>query len=188
MPLAGILLAGGRGERFQASGGQDKLLHALPGGDGVAAASARCLLQAVPTVHAVIRPDAGPLGNILESLGCRIVVCAEADTGMAASLVAGLQACLDADGWLIALADMPYVKAETMQLLARTLSCGADIVQPFRRGAGGNPVGFSRRHLARLLALKGDRGARTLLGEHPVTRVEVDDEGIFRDIDTLEDL
>jgi molybdenum cofactor cytidylyltransferase len=188
MPIAGVLLAAGRGKRFQASGGQDKLLHVLHGGDCVAAASARRLLQAVPTVHAVIRPDAGPLGDILESLGCRITVCAEADTGMAASLVAGLQATLDADGWLISLADMPYVKVETMQALAHTLSCGADIVQPFLRGVGGNPVGFSRRHLAQLLALKGDRGARALLEEHAVTGVDVDDDSIFHDIDTLEDL
>jgi molybdenum cofactor cytidylyltransferase len=188
MEIVGILLAAGRGRRFDPSGGQDKLMQLLPGGERVAVASARHLLQALPTVQAVVRPGAGQLGEILDGLGCRVETCLQADTGMAASLVAGLKLTRDADAWLIALADMPHLKAGTLDALLAALRGGADIVQPYRQGAGGNPVGFSRRHLAQLLELDGDRGARALLQQHEVTKVEVDDDGIFRDIDTVSDL
>jgi molybdenum cofactor cytidylyltransferase len=39
-----------------------------------------------------------------------------------------------------------------------------------------------------LLALGGDEGARRLLKLHPVTEVEVDDPGIFQDVDLPADL
>jgi molybdenum cofactor cytidylyltransferase len=107
---------------------------------------------------------------------------------MAASLVHALQATQDADGWLIALADMPFVAPDTMETLAHAIGHGADIAAPVYRGQRGNPVAFSREHLPRLLRLEGDRGARGLLQEFPVREVRVDDPGILRDIDTPEDL
>ena len=188
MEINGILLAAGRGVRFDPTGAEDKLMQPLPGGECVAAASARKLLQALSTVHAVVRPGADRLGAMLAGLGCRVELCEQADTGMAASLVAALHQARDADAWLIALADMPYLKTSTIEALANALRAGAGIVQPWHQGQGGNPVGFARRHLAQLLALEGDLGARALLLQHEVTRVEVDDEGIFRDIDLQTDL
>ncbi|MBV8633552.1 MAG: nucleotidyltransferase family protein [Burkholderiaceae bacterium] len=188
MEIVGVLLAAGRGTRFDPTGGQDKLMQTLAGGECIAVASARHMLQVLPTVHAVVRPAADQLGAVLTELGCRVEVCLHADTGMAASLVTGLRATRDADAWLIALADMPYVQVNTIEALVRALRGGADIVQPRCGGKGGNPVGFTRRHLAQLLELEGDQGARALLRQHEVTRVEVDDEGIFRDVDTVQDL
>ena len=72
MQIAGILLAAGRGVRFDPSGAQDKLLQLLPGGDCVAAASAKHLLRSLPSVQAVVHPGAERLGDILGELGCRI--------------------------------------------------------------------------------------------------------------------
>ncbi|MGA7779576.1 MAG: nucleotidyltransferase family protein, partial [Paraburkholderia sp.] len=43
-------------------------------------------------------------------------------------------------------------------------------------------------HRDALRALDGDTGARALLTEHPVARLDVDDPGILRDVDTPEDL
>jgi molybdenum cofactor cytidylyltransferase len=42
--------------------------------------------------------------------------------------------------------------------------------------------------LPALLALEGDEGARSILKQRPVTEVEVDDPGIFQDIDQPADL
>ena len=188
MNVVGILLAAGRGKRFDPTGGQDKLMQLLPDGDRVAAASARHLLQVLPTVHAVVRPGADSLRELLSGAGCRVEICEQADSGMAASLVGGLQQACESDAWLIALADMPYLKPGTLDALVQALRAGADIVQPWFEGKGGNPVGFARRHLAQLLELEGDEGARALLRLHAVTRVEVEDAGIFRDVDTAQDL
>jgi molybdenum cofactor cytidylyltransferase len=186
--IAGILLAAGRGARFDSSGKQNKLLQVLASGDSVARTSARHMLAALPTVLAAVRPGNPTLAAQLAGAGCRVAVCATAEQGMGATLAFAMEQLREADAWLIALADMPSVQASTLQSLRDALQDGADIVQPTYRGAPGNPVGFSRLHLAQLLQLGGDQGARALLKAHPVTRIAVEDPGILQDIDTPADL
>jgi molybdenum cofactor cytidylyltransferase len=185
----GILLAAGRGRRFDATGKRNKLLQQLPGGELVVVASARRLLAALPRVVAVVPPDDGGVGDALRALGCEVTVCPDADTGMAASLVHAVRHSLpQAQGWLVALGDMPFVEPQTMRALSDALAAGAELAAPVLQGRRGNPVAFGARHLQALLALQGDQGARGILKSHPVTEVAVDDPGIFRDIDTGADL
>jgi molybdenum cofactor cytidylyltransferase len=189
---AAILLAAGQGARFDPSGAQDKLLQVLPDGATVAGASASHLLAVTPNVIAVLRPGAAQLAALLLSQGCAVTFCPDPGEGMASSLTHGLRHALaqapEAHGWLIALADMPYLQPATLRALLAALEAGADIAAPVYRGQRGNPVGFSRRHLPQLLQLQGDQGARSLLKAFPVTEVAVDDPGILRDIDTPADL
>jgi molybdenum cofactor cytidylyltransferase len=107
---------------------------------------------------------------------------------MGASLVCALNATREASGWLIALADMPYVLPATITALIREVEAGADIAVPTYQGRRGNPVAFSRAHLPNLQKLSGDQGARGLLRAHTVVEVAVDDAGILKDIDTADDL
>jgi molybdenum cofactor cytidylyltransferase len=186
--LTGILLAAGRGARFDPSGGQNKLMQPLAGGELVAAAAAKHMLAVLPDVVAVVRPGAVAVESQLRSAGCDVTQCPNADQGMGVSLVHALSRRGDASGWIIALADMPHVQPATIQALAEALRQGADIAVPTYRKQRGNPVAFSRSHLAQLLQLSGDRGARSLLLEFPVTEIAVDDAGILRDIDTPADL
>lgn len=186
--VIGILLAAGRGARFDPSGVQNKLLQPLPNGDAVAVASAKKLLAVLPSVFAVVRPGADAVAAQLRALGCEVTECPTADQGMGASLVHALSLQRDATGWVIALADMPYVQMATIEILVAALQKGDDIAVPTYQGRRGNPVAFSRLHLARLLQLGGDQGARSLLREFAVTEVAVDDAGIVQDIDTLADL
>jgi molybdenum cofactor cytidylyltransferase len=189
MTPVGILLAAGRGRRFDPSGSRNKLLARLPDGEFVVAASARTLLAVVPRVIAVVPPDDGGVADALRALGCEVTVCAEADTGMAASLVHALRHSLPlASAWLVALGDMPFVLPQTLRALSRALGRGAAIAVPVMQGRRGNPVAFGALHLPTLLALQGDQGARGILKSQPVTEVVVDDPGIFRDIDTSDDL
>jgi molybdenum cofactor cytidylyltransferase len=184
----GILLAAGRGRRFDPSGARNKLLQALPGGEAVAVASARTLLSILPDVIAVV-PEDGALAAALRALGCEVTVCPDADSGMAASLVHALRISLpNPHGWLVALADMPHVAPQTVQALASALAAGAAIAVPVSGGRRGNPVAFGAEHLPALLALQGDQGARGLLKSCPVTEIAVSDPGIFRDVDTPADL
>ncbi|MDB5841334.1 MAG: nucleotidyltransferase family protein [Herminiimonas sp.] len=187
-PLAGILLAAGKGSRFDPSGIQNKLLQPLAGGQPVAAAAAKNLLSVLPRTLAVVRPGATAVAVQLGALGCEVVECPDAGQGMGASLAFAIARTANAAGWLIALADMPYVQAATLQALIDTIANGADIAVPTHAGRRGNPVAFSHRHLPELLALGGDQGARRLLTSYPVMEVAVDDPGIHRDIDTLGDL
>lgn len=188
----GILLAAGRGRRFDPLGQRNKLLQPLPAANGepVVAASARKLLAVFDTVIAVVPPDDGGVGALLASLGCEVTACADADSGMAASLVHAIRHSLPRDpaAWLVALGDMPHVAPATLRLLADALAAGAPIVAPVMQGRRGNPVGFGRAHLDALLALRGEQGARRLLQSCPVTGVAVADPGIFMDVDTPADL
>jgi len=186
--MVGILLAAGKGARFDPSGAQNKLMQRLPSGDCVAVAAARALLAGLPRVLAVVRPGADALAAALREIGCIVVVCPDADQGMGASLVFALSQAHGAAGWIIALADMPYVKTSSISTLLTALNQGADIAVPSFQGRRGNPVGFSRRHLPQLLTLGGDQGARKLLNLHTVTELSVDDTGVLRDIDTAQDL
>lgn len=185
---AGILLAGGRGRRFDPSGRRDKLRQALPQGEAVAVAAARNMLSVLPTVVAVVRHDNPELALQLQQAGCAVSLCAASDRGMAASLAHGLTQAWDAAAWIIALADMPYVRTSTIEAVRDALDHGADIAVPVWNGRRGNPVGFGRLHLDALMRLQGDEGARSLLKTWPVVEVPVHDAGIARDVDTPDDL
>ncbi|HJU70589.1 MAG TPA: nucleotidyltransferase family protein [Paucimonas sp.] len=186
--IAGILLAAGKGSRFAPDGARNKLLQMLPGGDTVVAAAARNLRAALPYVLAVIRSGDHAMASVLGALDCTISECPTAEQGMGVSLVHGLTQARDAGGWVIALADMPHVQPATITALVNAIAQGADIAVPVCHGRRGNPVAFSRVHLPQLLQLGGDQGARSLLKTCAVTEVPVEDDGIFRDIDTPDDL
>jgi molybdenum cofactor cytidylyltransferase len=185
----GILLAAGRGRRFDPLGARNKLLQPLSSGDPVVVASARHLLSVLPRVIAVVPPQDGGVADALRALGCEVTLCAEADSGMAASLVHAISTSLpQADAWLVALGDMPYVAPSTLRALLDALAAGAGIAAPVFEGRRGNPVAFGAVHLPALLALQGEHGARALLKTAAVTEVVVNDPGILRDIDTPDDL
>jgi molybdenum cofactor cytidylyltransferase len=186
--FAGILLAAGKGSRFDPTGAQNKLMQPLANGDLVVVAAAKNLLAVLPMVLAVVRPGAEAVAAQLRTLGCKVSECPRAEEGMGASLVHALSQTADAAGWVIALADMPYVHPNSIKALIDTIRHGADIAAPTFSGQRGNPIVFSRKHLPDLLRLSGDEGARNLLKVFPVTAVAVEDLGIGLDIDTPADL
>ncbi len=147
------------------------------------------MLAALPRVIAVVPRDDGGVAEALRSAGCEVVVCMDASLGMAASLVQGVRHSLPgADAWIIALADMPHVAPATIAAVRDALAAGAGIAAPLHQGRRGNPVGFGAAYLQALLALQGDQGARAIVGASVVTELQVDDPGIFHDIDTPSDL
>ena len=188
MHCTGILLAAGRGRRFDPTGVQNKLLQRCSDGEAVALRAARQLVQVLPKTLVVVHADAHDLRALLEENGFITTACPSADNGMGHSLAHAIGLSENPCGWIIALADMPQVRASTIAVLDAAIGNGADIAVPTHHGVRGNPVGFSRYHRDALLQLHGDRGARNLLTRFPVIEVAVDDPGIFFDIDTPLDL
>ncbi|RKZ91352.1 MAG: nucleotidyltransferase family protein [Candidatus Parabeggiatoa sp. nov. 1] len=186
MSITGILLAAGHSRRF----GSDKLRHPLAEGVPVAVAAARRLSAAVDNTLAVVRPASTELADLLRSEGVQIVTCADAEMGMGASLACGVKASLNAQAWVIALADMPVIQSVTIQRLVTLLRQGAAIVAPHYQGQRGHPVGFSQPFGAQLSRLTGDTGARALLQQYhaQVTLFSCDDAGILMDIDTPQEV
>ena len=193
MRLVGLLLAAGRGARF----GGAKLLAPLPsashgagGGTLVGAAACMHLVAALDEVIAVVRPGDAALRDVLAGAGARIVVCERADEGMGASLACAVAAAADADGWLVALADMPWIAPSSIVTVADALRGGAEMAAPVFRGERGHPVGFARKYGGLLSALTGDEGARSLVASRKgaLQLLDVDDPGVVRDIDRPDDL
>ena len=184
--IAGILLAAGCGSRF----GANKLLAPLADGTPLAIAAARRLRSALGEVVAVVRRGDPVLSALLTAEGLQVVVCENAHAGMGTSLAAGVAASREAHGWLIALAEMPFIQDSTLQRAVQALKTGALLVAPFHAGRRGHPVGFHSSFRAELLALSGDAGARAILTRHAtsLTRLDVDDAGVVLDVDTLADL
>ena len=147
------------------------------------------LHAACGNVVAVTRRDP-ELIQLLESLGCRVVVNEQAVEGMGTSIAAGVNATGDASGWLIALGDMPGIQVDTVVAIADALRNGARIAVPVMEGKRGHPVGFSAAYGVQLQSLTGDTGAREILNADSafVEEIRVMDAGIFLDIDTPADL
>ncbi len=184
--ITGVLLAAGSSRRF----GSNKLVVPLPDGTPLVLAAVRRLRFVVDSVIAVVHPQDRVLPELLAAEQVQVVVCQNADAGMGASLAAGVAASGDARGWLVALADMPFIQDSTLQRAAQTLETGALLVAPFHAGRRGHPVGFHACFRDELLALSGEAGARDILMRHAaaLTRLDVDDAGVLLDVDTPADL
>ena len=184
--IVAILLAAGTGSRF----GGDKLLHPLEDGVAIAAHAARNLLAAIPDVIAVVRWGDFPLYDMLEQEGCQVTMFQGAARGMGASLAHGVAQARGADGWVIALADMPKIAPDTIKSVVAALEQGALIAVPVYQGQRGHPVGFGAKLRDELLALDGDQGARAVLERHAaeIRLMEVADPGVLCDIDRKTDI
>lgn len=186
--ITGILLAAGFSRRF---GPADKLMHALGDGMPLALAAARNLIQVLPASLAVVRPANTALAELLAGAGFEVVYCAAHELEMADSLAAAVRhAGSQAAGYIVALADMPYIRPATIASVTHALEEGVEIARPVYRQQPGHPVGFSARLRGELENLSGDEGARSVIARrrHEVRLIECDDPGILKDVDTPADL
>lgn len=186
----GLLLAGGFSRRF---GPYNKLTQRLPDGEMIGIRAAKTLIGALPESIAVVREPELAFTENLVALGYRVVICEPAHERMADSLKLGIVSAQAAfphlSGLVIALADMPFIQGETIRQVAAGLA-RADIVQPVMQGQSGHPVGFSSHLIPELMTIEGDQGAREVLRAHQakILRLECQDPGILKDIDTPADL
>jgi len=122
----------------------------------------------------------------------RVVLNESYRRGMGTSLKVGLSAVgPQCAGALIVLADQPFVRPVTLDLLMAEHHRGkAQIVIPTYRGFRGNPVLLDRSVFAEVMALDGDIGCRAIFGDHleGIVKLPVDDAGILLDIDQESDL
>lgn len=184
-PIIGILLAAGSSARY----GGNKLIQPLTDDKPIAVQAAENLLMAIPNAIAVVRPTDRDLKQHLRHLPIRLIDNPHHLDGMSRSIVCGVRASPHASGWIIALADMPYIPAPVIEQVAAALLSGADIVVPVYQGQRGHPVGFSMMMQDKLLQLRGDQGARRILETYAalVRKIEVNSPEILIDIDQRPD-
>ena len=189
--MVGILLAAGFSRRF---GSADKLLQRLSDGRPIALASVENLIKSIPVSIAVLRPENKSLAELMLNAGLRVVFCSENDEEMADSLATAIRFSANfeaaSNGFVVALADMPFIQAETILSVANKVADGASIVIPTYQNQRGHPVGFSAKFRSELENIQGDEGARSIIKRYSeeLELLPTDDAGILVDIDTPNDL
>jgi CTP:molybdopterin cytidylyltransferase MocA len=182
--IAGIVLAAGRGRRFEGAKqlapfrGRPLLEHALE------------TMAEAPVDEAVVvlGAEAERILAEVELHGIRPVCCAEWATGQGASLRAGVEAVHGPDASVVTLGDQPLVSAAA---IARLISERDASVDALRAGYGddvGHPVLLERALLARIDGVRGDVGARELLADARVKVIDCEGLGSPVDVDTREQL
>ena len=188
--VAAILLAAGQSRRM---GGPNKLTEQIRGtpmvriaADAVLASSARPVI--VVTGH---QPD--QVEAALAGLDVTFVNNPDYADGLSTSLKTGIEALpADVDGAVVCLGDMPAVDASVIDRLVDAFAPadGSAVVVPTVQGKRGNPVLWGRRFFPALTAIRGDVGARHLIGENAelVAEIEIAGDAVLTDVDTPEAL
>jgi molybdenum cofactor cytidylyltransferase len=184
--VTAIVLAAGQGSRFRAvaAAGQDKLLADCVGLDGMTRPVVEQVLVNLPATvverWVVTSPDRHEVIRLAEACGCKVLLLRSA--GMGDSIAAAVAASAAADGWLVVLGDMPFIRSSSIEQVIDGLEEGG-ISVPMQDGQYGHPVAFSQAFGPGLMALTGDRGAKPLFAHAAVRQVQVNDPGVLWDVD-----
>ena len=181
--IAGLVLAAGGGVRF---GSDSKLLAEMDSRPLLEwSVAAACAVPALERVVAVLGAGSDEVQAAVRFGRAETVVCADWESGQAASLRCGLDAAGDvgaAGAVVVTLGDAPLVTPEVISLFV-----GAEArTRAVYGGRPGHPVVLGPEQIAALQSLDGDRGARDLLRGGP--EIEVGHLCSGRDVDTPEDL
>jgi molybdenum cofactor cytidylyltransferase len=119
----------------------------------------------------------------------RIVVNAHPERGMFSSIQAGMAEAGDTD-LLVLPGDMPFVRSETIRLVADHLQDADVVVIPAIGNRRGHPIAIPSRLRSGLLACGPESSLKEALRQiHAVPRIlDVDDPGVLRDVDVPADL
>ncbi len=190
--VAAVVLAAGMGRRM---GGANKLLEPVGGVPIVSRVVDALLASRARPIFVVLGHESDAVRRGLEGRDVHFVTNPRFEEGLGASLRAGIEAVMSADGptvdgALVALGDMPFLRADHVDTLIAAFDPNGpfSVCVPVHERKRGHPVLWSSRHFPEMRKLEGDVGARSLLDAHAdaVLAVPVDDPAIHTDVDTVE--
>lgn len=161
-----VLLAAGKGTRFAAAGGEgNKLLAMYPNQKGdqvplLAFSLSQAVASGLP-VRLVTRADETAVIALAQQFGAALTLVDSAGSGE--TIAAGVRDSGDLDGWLIAPADMGWLRSDDYLQVAAALTADDAQARMMFEEVPGHPVGFGKAYAAALMQLSGDEGARQLL-------------------------
>jgi molybdenum cofactor cytidylyltransferase len=183
--VAAIVLAAGQSRRM---GADNKLLALVDGRPMVAHVVDAMLASRASPVIVVTGHEADRVRDALADRPVQWRHNPDYAEGLSTSLRVGLDALPEVEGVLVALADMPRIKAAQVDRLIAAFhpTEGRAICVPTVRGKRGNPVLFATHLVPEMRQVSGDVGARHLIGAHvdEVIEIEMDDDAALLDIDT----
>lgn len=188
MKLGAVVLAAGAGTRL---GGIAKAL--LRTGEQTYLERIARIARLAGTDRIIVvvgRPHGHMVGDAARELDLNVVVNPLPERGMGSSVALGFSAMREYDvdaAWLWPV-DHPNVELRTLDTLVHALG-PHDVAQPRFEGRGGHPPLIARALWAKLASCGAvEGGARTILHQAYITRVDVDDKSVVRDIDNPADL
>ena len=184
--IAAIILAAGRSSRM---GAQNKLIQTIDGAPMVRHVAQTARQSGIDDVIVVTGNEPGAIAAALDGFDVRFCHNPDFKNGLATSLATGIAALDETiDGVVVLLGDMPFVPAALLDDLIAAFdpSAGRNICVPTRHGKRGNPVLWGSPFFTEMREIRGDTGAKHLLGQHgeQVVEVEATTDAIFLDIDT----
>jgi molybdenum cofactor cytidylyltransferase len=183
--IAGVVLAAGDGSRF----GGPKQLADLHGRALVEhALDALAAVAAVERIVVVLGARAEQIRTGADLSGTEIVVAPNWESGISASLQAGIAAVDTAEAALVTLADQPMITPQVIAAVIDRIDGPAPAARATYDGRPGHPVLIKRELFAEVLELEGDAGAGDLLELAGVAKVECGRLASDHDVDTRDDL
>ena len=186
--IAAVVLAAGLSSRM----GSNKLLSDLNGRALIKHTVERLQVAAIDEVIVVTGHQADEVKAALAGHKLRFVHNADYAQGLSTSIKAGIAAVDGYDAAFVCLGDMPLIEAADLNRMIAAFNAdeGRSLVAPVLGRKLGNPVLWGQEHFADLMALTGDRGARSLIETRrdQIVEVAVTHDGILLDADTPEAL
>jgi molybdenum cofactor cytidylyltransferase len=184
--IAAIIMAAGRGERM----GQPKLFLESAGKSFLELVITALEGAGILDITAVVRKeDRARSATMIKSY--RLAVNRHPENGPLSSLRAGLDSAPGFEGYLVVPVDHPFIKPGTIRDLAETFKQKPyTIVKPYCQGKSGHPV-IIPASLAEHIAGQDTTGGLAQVIRNSglaVARLEVNDNGIFRNINTKGDM
>ena len=190
--ISALILAAGESRRM---GKQNKLL--LPvGGEALFVKLVKSVCDSdVGQVLVVIGHEAEKIRRELNELPLNFVYNPNFREGMTTSIKYGVkEVSNECDGLMICLGDMPFINTSEINKLINSyvqnrIKEKKLIVVPVFQGHRGNPVLFSSEFRNIILEHKKESGCKEVLmnNSKSVKEIEMDDDNMLLDVDTLED-
>ncbi len=186
--VAAIVLAAGRSTRM---GPENKLLLEVAGKPMVRHVVEAVQASQVRDIVVVTGHEAARVEEALAGVAVRFVKNDDYADGISTSLRAGLSGVGgDVDAAIVCLGDMPNISANHIDKLIAAFDPqeSRSICVPVTGGRRGNPTLWAREFFDEMASVKGDVGAKHLIGvyEDRLCEVAVDDDGVLTDVDTPE--
>ena len=179
MHLEALVLASGLSKRFKGN----KVLFKVDGIPMVERVVKALYESGVfKAIRVVTRPDLEEeIKGLVRKYGASVLVNPNPSAGLSESIKVGVESSPKGSHLAITLADLPFLKPETIRFLWRSyILLGKRPMHPRYKGKRGHPF-FVPREIAKrwLKELKGDQGFRGF----PSISVNVQDPGVCKDID-----
>ena len=189
--IAAVILAAGESRRF---GPENKLIAEVGGVPLVRRVAETVARGGISEIVVVTGHGREAVEAALGDLPVRIAYNSSWSRGMGSSIAVGIGALgEDAIGAFIVPGDMALISTALVERLVRSFEAegAAKIIVPVTtRGEQRNPVLWPRKYFSDLARLEGAEGAKKLIAKHSAfcTQVTIEDESVFGDVDTRDEL